>query len=184
MECRDRLEDYLRENGVPFEVQHHPRAITAQEVAATEHVPGKMLAKVVMVLADGEMVMLTLPAPYQVDLEKVGKVLGAEEARLAEEEEFEVIFPDCEVGAMPPFGNLYELPVYVEEGRDDILPGRYPYRHHERQVRRLQAAGRAHHRRVRASRLAVRGTMFAFRPIPLRSPPSPLEDHPSRPLGE
>jgi Ala-tRNA(Pro) deacylase len=57
MECRDRLEDYLRENGVPFEVQHHPRAITAQEVAATEHVPGMMLAKVVMVLADGEMVI-------------------------------------------------------------------------------------------------------------------------------
>jgi len=115
MECRDRLEDYLRENGVPFEVQHHPRAITAQEVAATEHVPGKMLAKVVMVLVDGEMVMLTLPAPYQVDLEKVGKVLEAEEARLAEEEEFEGAFPDCEVGAMPPFGNLYDLPVYVEE---------------------------------------------------------------------
>jgi Ala-tRNA(Pro) deacylase len=66
-------------------------------------------------LADGEMVMLTLPAPYQVDLEKAGKVLGAEEARLAEEEEFEGVFPDCEVGAMPPFGNLYDLPVYVEE---------------------------------------------------------------------
>ena len=115
MECRDRLEDYLRENGVPFEVQHHPRAITAQEVAATEHVPGKMLAKVVMVMVDGEMVMLSLPAPYQVDLEKVGKVLGAEEVRLAEEEEFEGAFPDCEVGAMPPFGNLYDLPVYVEE---------------------------------------------------------------------
>jgi Ala-tRNA(Pro) deacylase len=115
MECRDRLEDYLRENGVPFEVQHHPRAITAQEVAATEHVPGKMLAKVVMVMVDGEMVMLSLPAPYQVDLEKVGKVLVAEETRLAEEEEFEGAFPDCEVGAMPPFGNLYELPVYVEE---------------------------------------------------------------------
>ena len=101
MECRDRLEDYLREYGVPFEVQHHPRAITAQEVAATEHVPGMMLAKVVMVLADGEMVMLTLPAPYQVDLEKVGKLLGAEEARLGEEE-FEGAFPNCEVGAMPP----------------------------------------------------------------------------------
>jgi Ala-tRNA(Pro) deacylase len=115
MECRDRLEEYLRENGVPFEVQHHPRAITAQEVAATEHVPGKMLAKVVMVLVDGEMVMLSLPAPYQVDLEKVGKVLGAEVARLADEEEFESTFPDCEVGAMPPFGNLYDLPVYVEE---------------------------------------------------------------------
>jgi len=115
MECRDRLEEYLRENGVPFEVQHHPRAITAQEVAATEHVPGRMLAKVVMVVVDGQMVMLSLPAPYQVDLEKVGKVLGAEETRLADEEEFESTFPDCEVGAMPPFGNLYDLPVYVEE---------------------------------------------------------------------
>ena len=115
MECKDRLEDYLRENGVPFEVQHHPRTITAQEVAATEHVPGKMLAKVVIVMVDGEMVMLALPAPYQVDLEKVGKVLEAEEARLAEEEEFEGTFPDCEVGAMPPFGNLYGMPVYVEE---------------------------------------------------------------------
>jgi Ala-tRNA(Pro) deacylase len=115
MECRDRLKEYLRENGVPFEVQHHPRAITAQEVAATEHVPGKMLAKVVVVMVDGRMVMLSLPAPYQVDLEKVGKVLGAEEARLAEEEEFEGAFPDCEVGAMPPFGNLYGMPVYVEE---------------------------------------------------------------------
>jgi Ala-tRNA(Pro) deacylase len=102
MECRDRLEDYLRENGVPFEVQHHPRTIIAQEVAATEHVPGKMLAKVVMVLANGEMVMLALAAPYQVDLEKVDKVLGAQEARLAEEEEFEGAFPDCEVVPCPP----------------------------------------------------------------------------------
>ena len=115
MDCRDRLEYYLRENGVPFEVQHHPRVITAQEVAATEHVPGKMLAKVVMVLADGKMVMLALPAPDQVDPEKVGEVLGVGEVRLAEEEEFEDAFPDCEVGAMPPFGNLYDLPVYVEE---------------------------------------------------------------------
>ena len=115
MDCKDRLEEYLRENAVAFQVQHHPRAVTAQEVAAAEHVPGEMLAKTVMVLADGEMVMLALPAPYQVDLEKAGEVLEAEEVRLAEEEEFENAFPDCEVGAMPLFGNLYELPVYVEE---------------------------------------------------------------------
>ena len=70
MECRDRLEDYLRENRVPFETQHHPRAVTAQEVAASEHVPGKMLAKTVLVPADGEIVMLRLPGRYQVDLEK------------------------------------------------------------------------------------------------------------------
>ncbi len=115
MECRDRLEDYLHQSGVPFETQHHPKAATAQEVAAIEHIPGRMLAKVVIVLADGKMVMLSLPAPYQVDLEKVGKILGAGEVRLADEEEFESTFPDCEVGAMPPFGNLYDLPVYVEE---------------------------------------------------------------------
>ena len=115
MACKERLESYLREEQVPFEVRHHPRAVTAQEVAASEHVPGKMLAKTVMVLADGEMVMLTLPAPYQVDMEKAGSALGAREVRLAQEEEFEGSFPDCEVGAMPPFGNLYDLPVYVEE---------------------------------------------------------------------
>ena len=113
MDCKDRLEAYLREKQVPFDVRHHPRAITAQEVAASEHVPGKMLAKTVMVLADGKMVMLALPAPYQVDVDEAGKVLGAE-GRLAHEEEFENTFPDCEVGAMPPFGNLYEVPVCVE----------------------------------------------------------------------
>ena len=115
VECRDRLEGYLRENRVPFETQHHPRAVTAQEVAASEHVPGKMLAKTVMILADGQMVMLALPATYQVDLDKAAAMLGVGEARLAEEEEFEDTFPDCEVGAMPPFGNLYDVPVYVEE---------------------------------------------------------------------
>jgi Ala-tRNA(Pro) deacylase len=109
------LEDYLRENLIPFETQHHPRAVTAQEVAASEHVPGKMLAKTVMVLADREMVMLALPASYQVDLGKAATALGVKEARLAEEEEFEDTFPDCEIGAMPPFGNLYGVPVYVDE---------------------------------------------------------------------
>jgi Ala-tRNA(Pro) deacylase len=115
VECRERLENYLRENQVRFEEHHHPRAVSAQEVAASEHVPGRMLAKTVMVLADGEMVMLALPAPYQVDLEKAAAALGVKEARLAEEEEFEDSFPDCEVGAMPPFGNLYGVPVYVEK---------------------------------------------------------------------
>lgn len=115
MDCKERLEDYLRENGVPFEVQHHPRAVTAQEVAATEHVPGKMFAKTVMALADKEMVMLILPAPYHVNPEKAAEALGARDFRLASEEQFEEAFSDCEVGAMPPFGNLYEVPVYVDE---------------------------------------------------------------------
>jgi Ala-tRNA(Pro) deacylase len=115
VQCKDRLEDYLRENGVPFEVQHHARAVTAQEVAATEHVPGKMFAKTVMVLADREMVMLVLPAPHHVNPEKAAQELGAKEVHLADEESFEDTFPDCEVGAMPPFGNLYGVPVYVDE---------------------------------------------------------------------
>jgi Ala-tRNA(Pro) deacylase len=84
-------------------------------VAASEHVPGRMLAKTVMVLADGEIAMLALPAPYQVDLEKAAAALGVKGARLAEEEAFADTFSDCEVGAMPPFGNLYGVPVYVEK---------------------------------------------------------------------
>ncbi len=115
MNCKDRLESYLRDNRVSFETHHHPTAFTAQEVAASEHTPGRMVVKVVMVLADGELVMLAMPAPYQADLERVGEVLGATEVRLANEQEFASAFPDCEVGAMPPFGNLYDLPVYVDE---------------------------------------------------------------------
>ena len=115
MDCKERLEAFLRQNKVPFQVVHHPLAYTAQEVAAAEHVPGRMLAKVVMALADGKMVMLALPAPSRVDLTKAASMLGAKEVRLAHEEEFAAAFPDCEVGAMPPFGNLYDLPVFVDK---------------------------------------------------------------------
>lgn len=115
MECKRRLEDYLCEHGVPYGSHHHARAITAQQVAAVEHVPGKMFAKTVMVFADGELVMLVLPAPQHVNPERAAEALGASEVRLADEEAFEETFPDCEVGAMPPFGNLYDVPVYVDE---------------------------------------------------------------------
>ena len=116
MNCKRRLEEYLRENEAPYQTQHHPRAITAQEVAATEHVAGRMFVKTVMVTTDGgEMCMLALPAPYHVDPKKAAAALGAREARLAEEGSFAETFPDCEVGAMPPFGNLYGVLVYVDE---------------------------------------------------------------------
>src|SRR5512133_3175771 len=108
MNCKQRLEDYLRENAIPYQTHHHARAITAQEVAATEHVPGRMFAKTVMVTADGgEMCMLAVPAPHHVNPQKAAAALGAGEARIAEEERFAEIFPDSEIGAMPPFGNLY-----------------------------------------------------------------------------
>jgi Ala-tRNA(Pro) deacylase len=115
MACKERLEAYLRENKVPYQTQHHPLAYTAQEVAQSEGIPGQMMAKVVMLLADGKLAMLALPAPRQVDLTKAAGALGAIEVGLANERDFERAFPDCEVGAMPPFGNLYDLPVYVDQ---------------------------------------------------------------------
>lgn len=121
--CKDRLETYLREHEVKYETQHHPPAYTAQEVAASEHVPGRMVAKVVMVMVDDHLVELALPAPYQVSLDKARLALGGDEIRLAAESEFADAFPDCEVGAMPPFGNLYDVPVYVDSSltEDEVI---------------------------------------------------------------
>jgi Ala-tRNA(Pro) deacylase len=114
MDCKERLEAYFRENDVPFEVQEHRPAFTAQRVAASEHVPGHMFAKVVMAEEDGELVMLVLPANSVVDTRKASAVVGGEQVRLAAERQFAPRFPDCEAGAMPPFGNLYDVPVYVD----------------------------------------------------------------------
>lgn len=116
MEGKERLESYLRDNGVAFEVHHHPEAFTAQEVAAAEHVPGRMLAKVVAVAAGDEIVMAVVPAPHHVDLDAAAAAAGATAARLASEDEFGPVFPGCDTGAMPPFGNgtLYDPPVYVD----------------------------------------------------------------------
>jgi len=114
MKCKERLKQYLREHNVSFELMTHPEAYTAQEVAAAQHVSGHQLAKVVMVWADGQMTMLVLPASARVDLRKAAELLGVDKVRLATETEFSQRFPDCRVGAMPPFGNLYELPVYVD----------------------------------------------------------------------
>ncbi len=112
--CRERLEHLLVERGVKYEVTPHSPAYTAQEVATVEHVSGYDVAKVVMAAVDDRLVMLVLPAPHRVDLEKVKQNLGAATARLAREEEFARLFPDCDLGAMPPFGNLYGIPVYVD----------------------------------------------------------------------
>lgn len=114
MLCKERLEKYLRDAGVKHEYQRHSAAFTAQEVAAAEHLPGRMLAKVVIVVADDALAMAVVPAPAKVDLEKVRRAMGAEEARVAREGEFAEAFPDCDVGAMPVFGNLYDVPVLVD----------------------------------------------------------------------
>jgi len=110
-----KLKDYLEQNRVRYEVGYHERVYTSQEIAAAMHVPGKELAKVVIVKADGKMIMLVLPASYRVDTKKLKKVLECKKLGIAKEKDFEELFPDCEVGAMPPFGNLYNLEVWVDQ---------------------------------------------------------------------
>jgi len=115
MKCQEQLEQYLCDNHVMYQIQHHPQAYTAQSIAECEHISGNKVAKSVVVFADNKPVLLVLPASYRVDLDKVRTCLGARDVRLAHEEEFRNSFPDCEVGAMPPFGNLYSLLVCVEQ---------------------------------------------------------------------
>jgi Ala-tRNA(Pro) deacylase len=115
MTISKRLKDYLEKNQVPYELGYHTMVYTAQEIAAAQHVPGKEMAKVVMVKADGKMVMLVLPASYRVEVKKLKGVLNCKRVRMVKEKEFEELFPDCEIGAMPPFGNLYNLEVWVDK---------------------------------------------------------------------
>jgi Ala-tRNA(Pro) deacylase len=109
-----RLEEYLAAQGVPYTRRTHPLAFTAQEVAQAEHVSGRMVAKTVVLLADGAFMIAVLSADAVVDLQELRHELGVTHLRLATEQEIADLFPDCELGAMPPFGNLYGMPVYVE----------------------------------------------------------------------
>jgi Ala-tRNA(Pro) deacylase len=108
-----KLIEFLDQNKVRYEVLHHPEAFTAQELAAIEHVKGKYHAKVVMVMAEGDKLMAVLPADHRVDLEKLNKTTGKRTA-LATEADFKALFPDCAVGTMPPFGDLYSVATYVD----------------------------------------------------------------------
>lgn len=110
-----KLKDYLDERHIRYAAIEHSRAYTAQEIAAAAHVPGKEMAKTVVVKIDGELVLAVLPASSRVDLALLKYTLGAESVELAAEEEFSRRFPDCEVGAMPPFGNLYGMQTYVAD---------------------------------------------------------------------
>lgn len=110
-----KLREYLDEKKVRYEVSSHREAFTAQDIAAALHVPGKKLAKVVMIKSGERFVMAVLPATWKIDMEKMKKVLKNTDVRLATENEFKDLFPACDVGAMPPFGNLYNLDVYVDK---------------------------------------------------------------------
>lgn len=111
----ERLKRHLEENGVPFIHHVHRTVYTTQQVAAEEHVPGRMVAKTVVVHTGEEFLMVVLPAPMRVDWALLRNSLNKPQARLATEAEFASLFPDSETGAMPPFGNLYGMKVYVDE---------------------------------------------------------------------
>jgi Ala-tRNA(Pro) deacylase len=113
-----KLIEFLNQNKVRYKLLHHPEAFTAQELAAIEHVKGKQHAKVVMVKADGRQMMAVLPADHRVDLEKFRQLTG-QSAALATETEFKALFPDCAVGSMPPFGNLYGVETFVDQSLTD-----------------------------------------------------------------
>ena len=108
------LIDCLKENKVDYEILHHPEAVTAQRIAQAEHVKGRRHAKIVMVKSGEQHLMTVLPADHQIDLKKLKKAVG-KAVSLDTEQEFKPLFPDCAVGAMPPFGNLYGVPTYVDK---------------------------------------------------------------------
>ena len=110
-----KIKDFLDKNHIKYVSLKHSPAYTAQEIAAKSHVSGKEMAKTVIVKINQEPAMAVLPASYKVDFEALSDVTGSDNVTLAGEEEFKNMFPDCEVGAMPPFGNLYDLDVYVAE---------------------------------------------------------------------
>jgi len=111
-----KLKEFLDGQGVKYVAISHSPAFTAQEIAASAHIPGKELAKTVMVKLDGKLAMAVLPASRGVDFALLRELAGARRAELASEREFSELFPECEVGAMPPFGNLYGLPVFADKG--------------------------------------------------------------------
>lgn len=106
---------YLKENKVSFQIHEHPPAYTAQEVAAEEHVSGKMMAKPVLVWTGQAYALCVLPANQKLDMGKAAKAMKAKKVRLADEGELAKVFPDIEVGAEPPFGNLYKVSTFVDE---------------------------------------------------------------------
>ena len=111
----EKLRKYQDENKVEYLVISHSPAYTAHNIAESAHIKGQNIAKTVMVVAEGKMVMAVLPANDKVDFELLQDALGVVNVWLPDEKEFKDKFPNCETGAMPPFGNLYDMDVYVSE---------------------------------------------------------------------
>ena len=116
MSVSARLETLLEESGAAYEVIDHPLAFTAQEEAAASHVSGRHWAKTVAVFVDGEPALAVLPATRMLDVDKLKALVGTDRVEIAREAEFQGLYPDCDLGAMPPFGVLYGQRTFVDEG--------------------------------------------------------------------
>ena len=118
-----KLKDFLDRHNINYVTTSHSLAYTAQEIAASAHIAGKELAKTVIVKIDDKMAMAVLPASHQVNFDLLKNAVGASKVELAHEQEFRDMFPESEVGAMPPFGNLYGMEVFVDESlsRDEEI---------------------------------------------------------------
>ena len=130
-----KLDEFLSEQQVPFERLHHAPAYTAHRVAQLLHVPGREMAKTVLVRTDEGYVLTVLPATHHVDLEQLRADLDAGDVDLASEAEMERLFPDCERGAMPPFGSLYHMPTVVDQAlaEDNVIV--FEAQDHEQAIR-------------------------------------------------
>lgn len=109
-----RLHNCLDTRHAPYMTLIHDRTVTAEQTAAAAHIGNRHFAKTVMLKVDGALAMMVMPAAYRIDLTRLSRALGGSEVELALEDEFRDAFPDCELGAMPPFGHLYGMPVHVD----------------------------------------------------------------------
>ena len=119
-----KLKEVLDQAKISYEIYNHRSAFTAQETAQSLHNSGKEMAKVVILKADGSFLMAVVPADRLVSLGKARVALRVRDVSVASEDEFVSLFPGCEIGAMPPFGNLFGLPVYVDaslEGEEEVF---------------------------------------------------------------
>jgi Ala-tRNA(Pro) deacylase len=118
-----RLTDALNNASARYELRHHTSAFTAQKIAQEEHVPGMMVAKPVVIIADGVTYMCVLPASRKIDFAPLRSLLSAEHVELVHEEQLKKLFPDCELGAQPPFGSFYGMPTIVDSSleNDDFI---------------------------------------------------------------
>lgn len=115
MAVTQRLKEFLDQQGVGYEILRHDPAFTAQQLAASMHVPGRQFVKVVVVKLDGTPALAVMPAPLRINFKQLAAAAGAKKCSLASESEFQQLFPDCALGAMPPFGGLYKLQTFGEQ---------------------------------------------------------------------